>query len=129
MTAGTPPLSRRIVSIHLPHFAIERWETVMARTGNAPPDDLPIALVREGTHGPVIHAANRAARQAGIVEGARVVDMRAVCPDLKVEYADLAGDRVALERLMLWSRRWCPWSVEDGADGLILDTTGSDHQI
>lgn len=127
MSAGTPPLSRRIVSIHLPHFAIERWETVMARTGNAPPDDLPIALVREGTHGPVIHAANRAARQAGIVEGARVVDMRAVCPDLKVEYADLAGDRVALERLMLWSRRWCPWSVEDGADGLILDTTGSDH--
>ncbi|MEL6677499.1 MAG: DUF6504 family protein [Pseudomonadota bacterium] len=98
----------------------------MARTGNPTPDDLPIALAREGTHGPVVHATNRAGRLAGIVEGARVVDMRSVCPELKVEYADLAGDRVALERLMLWARRWCPWSVVDGA-GLILDTTGSDH--
>jgi len=29
--------------------------------------------------------------------------------------------------LVLWARRWCPWSVRDGEDGLILDTTGSDH--
>jgi protein ImuB len=75
----------------------------------------------------VIHATNRAARLAGIVIGARVVDMRAICPDLRVEYADVHGDRQTLQRLMLWSRRWCPWTVVDGADGLILDTTGSDH--
>jgi protein ImuB len=106
---------------------MERWQKAMQRQGDAPPDDLAIALATEGPHGPVIHATNRAARLAGIVTGARVVDMRAICPDLRVEYADVAGDWRALELLMLWTRRWCPWTVTDGADGLILDTTGSDH--
>ena len=118
---------RRIVSIFLPHFAMERWQKEMERQGDAPPDEVAIALSIEGPHGPVIHATNRTARLAGIAVGARVVDMRAICPDLCVEYADPQGDRQALERLMLWSRRWCPWTVVDGVDGLILDTTGSDH--
>lgn len=108
---------------------MERWHRVMERQGNAPQDDIPLVLAREGQHGPVIHAANRAARLIGINPQARVVDMRAICPALKVEYADVAGDRVALERLVLWVRRWCPWSVRDGDDGLILDTTGSDHLL
>ncbi len=118
---------RRIVSLFLPHFAMERWQKVMARQNDAPPDDLAVVLATEGPHGPVIHATNRAGRLAGIAPGARVVDMQAICPDLRVEYADVAGDRRALDRLMLWARRWCPWTVVDGPDGLILDTTGSDH--
>ncbi len=118
---------RRIVSIFLPYLAMERWQRHMARSGNAPPDDLPIVLAIDGQHGPVIHASNRAARQLGIHKGARVVDMRALCPTLQVEYADPAGDMRALDQLMLWARQWCPWSVVDGTDGLILDTTGSDH--
>lgn len=99
----------------------------MARQGNAPADDLPFALLREGRHGPVIHAVTRAARAAGVVPGSRVADMRALCPDLQLDYADLAGDRAALDRLVLWARRWCPWNVRDGDDGIILDTTGADH--
>lgn len=118
---------RRIVSIFLPRFAMERWQKEMERAGTAPPDDVAVVLATEGTHGPVIHAVNRAARLAGAAVGARVVDCKAVCPDLRVEYADLAGDRAALERLMLWARRWCPWTVVDGPDGLILETTGADH--
>jgi protein ImuB len=106
---------------------MERWQRGMARQGAAPPDDVAMVLAVEGAHGPVIHATNRAARLAGIATGARVVDVRAICPDLQVEYADVAGDKRALGRLMLWARRWCPWTVADGADGLILDTTGSDH--
>ncbi len=101
----------------------------MERAGNAPPDDVPAVLAAEGAHGPVIHATNRPARLNGIRIGARVVDMRALCPDLQVEYADIAGDHVALERLKIWARRWCPWTVLDGADGLILETTGSDHLL
>lgn len=101
----------------------------MERQGNAPPDDLPVVLAREGQHGPVIHAANRTARMAGIHPGSRVVDMRAICPELQVHYADEAGDRAALDRLVLWARRWCPWTVRDGADGVILDTTGADHLL
>ncbi|MEM8536689.1 MAG: DNA polymerase Y family protein [Pseudomonadota bacterium] len=99
----------------------------MERQGNAPPDDVPLVLAREGHHGPVIHAANRKARMEGITPGSRVVDMRAICPELQVEYADPAGDRAALDKLVLWARRWCPWSVRDGDDGIILDTTGADH--
>ena len=106
---------------------MERWQKVMERQGSAPPDDVPVVLVVDGAHGQVIHAANRAARMMGVTQGARVVDMRAVCPTLRVEYADIAGDKVALDRLSLWVRRWCPWTVVDGADGLILDTTGCDH--
>lgn len=101
----------------------------MERQGAAPPDDIPVVLATEGQHGPIIHATNRATRLAGIVQGTRVVDAKAICPDLRVEYADVAGDRAALERLMLWARRWCPWSVTDGLDGLILDTTGADHLL
>lgn len=120
---------RRIVSIYLPHFAIERWQRVMERQGAAPPDDVAVVLAVEGQHGPVIHATNRAARLAGIAEGARIVDVKAICPELCVEYGDVAGDRIALERLMLWARRWCPWTVVDGPNALILDTTGSDHLL
>ena len=99
----------------------------MDRQGCAPPDDLPVVLAREGHHGPVIHAANRAARLDGIHPGSRIVDMRAICPELHVAYADPAGDDAALDRLVLWARRFCPWSVRDGDDGIILDITGSAH--
>ena len=106
---------------------MERWHKAMERRACAPPDDVAVVLANEGAHGPVIYATNRAARLAGIAAGARVVDVRAICPDLAVEYADIAGDRQALNRLALWARRWCPWTVTDGPDGLIFDTTGSDH--
>ncbi|MEL6523580.1 MAG: DNA polymerase Y family protein [Pseudomonadota bacterium] len=118
---------RRIVSVCLPHFAMERWQREMERRGNPAPDDLPVVLATEGPHGPVIHATSRAARLAGVVEGARVVDAKPLCPELRVDYADLAGDRAALDRLVLWMRRWCPWTVRDGARGVILDITGADH--
>ena len=121
------PLTRRITAIHLPRFAMERWLAWAARQGEAIPDDLPVALAVEGPHGPVIHATNRAAEAEGIHPGARVVDMRALCPNARITFADVAGDKAALAKLMLWARRWCPWTATDGAAGLVLDTTGSDH--
>ncbi|MGL5012340.1 MAG: Y-family DNA polymerase [Paracoccaceae bacterium] len=117
---------RRIVSISLPQFPMERWQKTQERLGNAPPDELPMVLSIDGPHGPIVHAANRTAYLAGITLGARIVDMRALCPNLRVDFADPAGDQTALERLALWARRWCPWTVSDGL-GMILDTTGSDH--
>ncbi len=127
---GTPdkdPLAKRITSIHLPRFAMERWQSWATSQGEALPEEIPAALAIEGPHGPIIHATNRAAETEGVHIGARVVDMRALCPDLKVTFADIAGDQRALEKLMLWARRWCPWTATDGQSGLILDTTGSDH--
>jgi len=71
----------------------------MERAGTRPPNDVPVVLVNEAANGQVIYATNRAARLAGMASGARVVDMRAICPELRVDYADIAGDRVALNRL------------------------------
>jgi protein ImuB len=115
---------------------MERWQKMQIRAGNALPDNMAVALSAEGTHGPVIYAVNRAAHLTGVTVGARVADMRALCPTLKVEFADTEGDRAALHRLALWARRWCPWTIADnwaaqgtagGSHGLILDTTGTDH--
>lgn len=119
--------SRRITTIHLPRFAMERWTRWAATQHDAPPDNIPAALATEGHHGPVIHATNRAAEAEGVQIGSRVVDMRALCPTLKVTFADIGGDQKALEKLMLWARRWCPWTATDGPAGLVLDTTGADH--
>lgn len=121
------PLTRRITTIHLPRFAMERWHRWATTQHDAPPENIPAALATEGHHGPVIHATNRAAEIEGVHIGARVVDMRALCPDLKITFADVGGDQNALTKLMLWTRRWCPWTTTDGATGLVLDTTGSDH--
>jgi protein ImuB len=113
---------------------MERWQNMQQRAGNTLPDDLPLALVVDGAQGAVIHAVNRVAHLAGVCVGARLTDMRALCPTLKVDFADPQGDLAALRRLALWARRWCPWTVADdwGADGMaahgvILDTTGADH--
>nr|WP_047772320.1 DNA polymerase Y family protein [Wenxinia marina] len=111
---------------------MERWLRHLARGAEAPPEDLPMALAVEGPHGPVIHATNRAAEAEGVHAGARVVDMRALLPTLRVDFADTGGDAAALARLVLWARRWCPWTAGDGLTsaggaGLVLDTTGSDH--
>lgn len=129
--SGTPAdretTERRILSLHLPHFAMERFLRDVQHRGEAIPDDLPMALAVEGTHGPVVHATNRAAELAGVHAGTRVVDMRALCPTLRVDYADTGGDKAALHKLMLWVRRWCPWTTTDGPAGIVMDTTGSDH--
>ena len=106
---------------------MERWQTLADRAGNLPPPDVPVVLAVEGQHGPVIYTTNRAADLKGIHAGERVVDMRALCPDLKVEYADVAGDTALLQRLVIWSRRWSPWTVADGPRGIILDVTGVAH--
>ncbi|MCP1170373.1 DNA polymerase Y family protein, partial [Limimaricola sp. ASW11-118] len=119
--------ARRILSLHLPHFAIERWQLQAARGGETLPEGTPLALALEGPHGPVIHAVNGAARAMGLGPGARVVDMRAICPDLRTAFADPRADAAALQRLMLWARRWCPWTAVDGADALVMDITGADH--
>lgn len=127
-------MERRIVSIWLRQFPMERWQNAQQRAGRALPDDLPLALVAEGAHGLTIHAVNQAAHLAGVSVGARVADMRALCPALQVDFADPQDDRAALRRFAIWARRWCPWTVADdgvadggAAHGLILDTTGSDH--
>src|SRR5205823_8132617 len=67
----------RILSIWLPHLAIERW----AKSNDYPPD-APVVLTVEGPHGLIIHAATRAAAERGARPGARLTDARALDPAL-----------------------------------------------
>ncbi|MHB9879962.1 Y-family DNA polymerase [Pacificimonas sp. ICDLI1SI03] len=115
---------RRIVSIFIPHLAMDRW---MRKSGGDWPQDRPLVLAAEGTHGPVIHDVNPAAAALGMVRGGRITDMRALAPDLAVEDADPDANTADLARLAGWAQRWCPWTQRDGADALLLDTTGSAH--
>lgn len=106
---------------------MERWLSQKSLTDRAVSVETPVALKIEGAHGSDVHDLNQAARTAGVRRGARVVDMRAICPALHVVPAEPEGDAVALSRLMFWARRWGPFSAVDGDDGLVIDTTGVAH--
>jgi len=114
----------------LPHLAIERW----AKNSDFPPDACPersrrapVVLTVEGTHGPIIHAATKAAAARGARVGARLTDARALDPALVAVPADPEGDSALLQRLAKWSQRWSPLVEVDGSDGLRLDVTGVAH--
>ena len=97
------------------------------RTGEAPPDEPPFALVVDGPRGQLIHAVTPAARAAGIHPGRRATDARAICPELVLEEhgRDSAADTLA--GLAEWCGRWSPLVATDGTDGLLLDLTGATH--
>ena len=119
--------ARRIACIFLPSLPIERWQKHRLQMGEAVSDEAPVALWVDGAHGPVVHDLNRAAQMAGVRRGARVVDMRSICPALQTVPAEPENDVAALGRLMFWARRWGPFSATDGDDGLVIDTTGTAH--
>ena len=122
-----PPMNPRIVSACFPELAMERWRRITIQQRTLPDDSLPVVLARQGTHGPVVHALNATARERGIQQGTRVVDVQAIHPDLHIEDADTEGEGALLHQLALWARRWCPWTVRDGKDGIVMDVSGSTH--
>ena len=105
----------------MPHLAIERW----AKSADSPPDS-PVVLTVEGPHGPIIHAATKAAAQRGARPGARLTDARALDPALVAAPADPDGDSALVHRLARWAGRWSPLVETDG-DGLRLDVAGVAH--
>lgn len=106
---------------------MDRWRRIVSQQRTLPGDDVPVVLAAQGTHGPVVHAVSAAAAALGITLGQRVVDVQAIHPDLHVENADPAGDQKLLERVALWARRWCPWTVRDAGDGIVMDVSGAAH--
>jgi protein ImuB len=112
---------KRVLSIWLPHLAIERW----AKASDFPPDS-PVVLTVEGRHGLIIHAVTRAAAERGAGVGARLTDARALDPALIAVPADPAGDSALVQRLARWTGRWSPLVEVDG-DGLRLDVSGVAH--
>lgn len=72
-------------------------------------------------------SVNPAAAAAGLAPEMTLADARAVAPELRTAAADEAADEAALAVLARWTGRYSPWTATDGADGLILESTGCDH--
>jgi protein ImuB len=113
---------RRVLSIWLPHLAVERW----AKASDLPPDAA-VVLTVEGPHGLLIHAVTKAAAEQGARPSMRLTDARALDPGLVAVPADPVGDSALVQRLAKWAGRWSPLVEVDGPDGLRLDVTGIAH--
>jgi protein ImuB len=93
----------------------------------ARPVDGAFAIVRRDGNTNRLSCLNPAAERAGLNRGMVLADAQAFCPDLLTRPADVPGDARFLAALRRWATRYCPWVGIDGADGLVLDITGSAH--
>ncbi|MBB3033028.1 DUF6504 family protein [Alteriqipengyuania lutimaris] len=118
---------RRILSIWLVAFAIDRWRISEGCVRGEGADAKPLVLITETAHGPRIQATNDAACGAGARVGTMLADARTLCPSLVAVPGDPAGDLDLLEKLAVWARRWGPWSALDPPDGLLVDVTAVAH--
>ena len=87
-------------------------------------------LVTSLKHGSrlAIAAVCPAARALGLTPGMAITQARALVPGLDIRDADPTGDAADLLRLATTAaRRWTPIAAVSGADGLLLDITGTAH--
>jgi protein ImuB len=84
-------------------------------------------LVSDTAHGPVIDAVSGMAMAAGAQSGMRLADARMLAPELVAIPFDHEGNQRTLGKLALATQRWGPWSMVDGYDGILLDSSGSAH--
>lgn len=120
-------MSRRYVSLWLPHWPVERWRLARQRRGHETYRASPFVLIRPEAGGPILFALSKEAAATKLSPGMRLADARAVCPGLKVEDAELEADSTALQALALCCGRYSPWTAVDGDDGVVLDITGCAH--
>jgi len=118
----------RIVSVWLPHLAIERLKRESAASGvPLQPDDRPFALVGSDARGLTLIAVNGASARDGLLPGLSLADARAICPQLLTAPAAPDKDADTLRALARWASRYSPTLNVDGDDGLWLDITGVPH--
>lgn len=127
-------LSRRYLSVWLPHWPTDRWrlQQTSSRIASRPPADRlpldrPVVAVANIGGRRLITAANEAAMAMHFTPGLNLADALARDPDLMHIDADPAGDAQALRRLVLWCQRFSPLVAVDGTDGLLIDIAGCAH--
>jgi len=97
-------------------------------SGAAPPGDAPLVLIGRDGRRRVITAADAAARALGLYPGMPATQAQALVAGLVMQDAQPLEDMAALDRLALWAlQRFTPVVATDPPDGLVMDTTGSDH--
>ena len=133
--------SGRFLAVRFPRLPVDRLRRMQARTGSrdapprtpqsgeesAAPVEPPLVVVEKirGSH--VVASLDEAASRAGVSAGMTLSTARAIHPGLAVMEADPAADARTLETLADWAERYTPFVGLDGADGLLLEVTGSAH--
>lgn len=97
------------------------------RALKARPVEAPFALSVHQQNTDRIYCLNQHAEGLGLHRGMSLADARAFCPTLVSQTARPDLDARFLAALRRWATRYCPWVAHDGADGLILNVTGSTH--
>lgn len=118
-------MHKRIVSVWFPRLPSDR--AIRARAIGAAADNRPFAITHREKNTDRIYCLNRAAESQGLHRGMGFSDARAYCPNLQSRPANLHADARFLQILARWSKRYCPWVGLDGADGLVMNITGSAH--
>ncbi|GBQ69444.1 protein ImuB [Ameyamaea chiangmaiensis NBRC 103196] len=121
----------RVVSLFLPTWSTDRvrkrLNTTTSGTTALPPDS-PLVLAGHDGGRRLVLATDGAARRLGLRTGMTVAHVQALHPGLTILPADPQGDTAALHALGLWlQQRLAPIVGLDPPDGLVLDTTGTDH--
>jgi protein ImuB len=111
-------MSRRYLAVRLPLLPLDRL-----RRQEPALQGVPLATWSTLGNRRLLVAADGPA----VFPGQALADAQAICPGLTLRPADPAADAALLERLAVWGLRWTPLSAVDGADGLLLDVTGSTH--
>ncbi len=112
----------RYLAVYLPRFACD-W---LVRHHPGLRGQVLVTIAKE-QGGLTIVSASRRAMQAGVTEGMRLADARAVEPALEAWDADPARDTKALEAMADWCERYTPLVSLDPPHGLFLDITGCAH--
>jgi protein ImuB len=120
---------RRIVSLWLPQFPVERLNRTLKNEGLSPLNvpGQAFALVESGPKGLRLVACDELALSLGLRPGQRLADARAQVPDLASTLHEPEQDAKSLLALARWCERWSPWIAVQGSDCLILDVTGIAH--
>ena len=118
-------MQRRVLSLWFPRLPSDR--ALRLRAGVEAGLSGPFALTVHQQNALRIHCLTPEAEMRGIARGMALSQARALCPELASEAADMQEERRFLTMLVRWAGRYCPWVAEDGADGLMLDVTGSAH--
>ena len=112
-------MTRRILSVWLPHWPITR----LSRSVSTSPDR-PLVTTEAVRGVRTLVAVGEAGEAQGLRPGQSLTDARAVCPGLIAVDADTVADEAALARLAGWCERYTPMAAPDASDGLWLDITG-----
>jgi protein ImuB len=117
---------KRVVSLYLPSWSTDRLRRMTGAA--APRADAPLVVVGRDGSRRIVTAADAAAAALGVRVGMPAAKVQALAAGLEIRDADPAGDAEALERLSLWIlQRIAPIVAADPPDGIVIDTTGSDH--